>query len=96
MVKHILFPIAFFVLFGSKIESQTNLYFNNNPCWQTQSMCQIAQNCYTVNVYNYFINGDTLIGSYQYKQVFKKGYSYAQYGAMGPPPAGNPAAPARG
>ncbi len=53
-------------------------------------MCAIGQTCYTVNVYNYFTNGDTLINGYQYKKVYKKGYSYAQYGAPGPPSQGNP------
>jgi len=82
------FAVIFCFCFTGK--AQVNAYFNNSPCWKTQSMCQIAQSCYTVNVYNYFTNGDTLIGGYQYKKVYKKGYSYAQYGAPGPPPQGNP------
>lgn len=79
-----------FICFFKPAESQVNSYFNNKPCWTIQSTQQIASNCYTINVYNYYINGDTVIGGLQYKQVYKKGYSYAQYYAMGPPPAGNP------
>lgn len=82
------FIFIFCLSFAGK--TQINSYLNNNPCWKTQSMCEIAQTCYTVNVYNYFTNGDTLINSYQYKKIYKKGYSYAQYGAPGMPPAGNP------
>lgn len=70
--------------------SQTNLYFNNNPCWQIKGMCQVGQNCFQVDYYNYFINGDSLIGSYQYKKVYMKGSGNLQYFAMGPPPSGNP------
>lgn len=88
-MKHF-YKLLFIFCLTSGARSQVNSYFNNNPCWQARSMCQIASNCYTVDVYNYFTNGDTLIGAYQYKKVYKKGYSYAQYGAMGPPPSGNP------
>jgi hypothetical protein len=85
-----LYSLLFIICLSGVTRSQVNTYFNNNPCWTISSTQQIAQNCYTVDVYNYFINGDTVIGGYQYKQVFKKGYSYAQYYGMGPPPAGNP------
>src|SRR5688572_30172642 len=88
-MKH-LYKLLLIICSVAAGKAQVNTYFNNNPCWTTQEMCQIAQNCYTVNVYNYFVNGDTLIGSYLYKKVFKKGYSYAQYYGMGPPPSGNP------
>lgn len=85
-MKH-LYSLIVLVCLAASGQSQINSYFNNNPCWQQQSTCQVGQNCYTVNIYNYFINGDTLIGGYQYKQVYKKGYSYTQ---SGPQPVGNP------
>lgn len=88
-MKH-LYKFIFIFCLSFVGKTQINTYFNNNPCWRTQSMCEIGQTCYTVNVYNYFTNGDTLINGYQYKKVYKKGYSYAQYGAAGMPPQGNP------
>ena len=71
-------------------QSQINSYFNNNPCWQIQYKNEIASNCYKTDLYNYFINGDTVIGSYQYKKVYKKGTHYLQCYCPVPPPTINP------
>jgi hypothetical protein len=88
-MKH-LYKLLFIFCFISASQAQINSYFNNNPCWQQKSMCQIGQTCYTVNVYNYFVGGDTIIGTTQYKKVYKKGYSYSQYLSPTPPTSGNP------
>jgi hypothetical protein len=87
-MKHLYSLIVLVCLTGSG-KSQINSYFNNNPCWEVKSMCQIDNQCYKVTNYNYIINGDSIIGPYQYKKVFSKGYGNNQYGAMGPPPVGN-------
>jgi hypothetical protein len=87
-MKHLYSLIVLVCLTGSG-KSQINSYFNNNPCWQISSMCQIDANCFKVNYYNYFINGDSLIGSNQYKKVYFKGYGNNHYSTMGPPPVGN-------
>src|SRR5688572_24793126 len=88
-MKHFYTLLLLISLAGSG-QSQINSYFNNNPCWQIRSMCQVGPNCFKVDYYNYFINGDSLIGSNQYKKVYMKGYGNLQYFAMGPPPSGNP------
>ena len=87
-MKH-LYSLIVLVCLTLTGRSQINSYFNNNPCWQIRSMCQIDNQCYKVTNYNYIINGDSIIGPYQYKKVFSKGYGNNQYGAMGPPPVGN-------
>lgn len=88
-MKHF-YTLLIIVCFVGISNSQTNSYFNNNPCWQIKRMCQVGSNCFKVDYYNYFINGDSLIGSTQYKKVYSKGHGNHQYFAMGPPPAGNP------
>ena len=87
-MKHLYSLIVLVCLTGSG-KSQINSYFNNNPCWHVQSTCQVDNQCYKVTNSNYIINGDSLIGPYQYKKVFTKGSWYNQYFGMGPPPIGN-------
>ncbi len=75
--------ILFLILTYTK--AQPNLYFQNNPVWQILSSCAVPAPCIREESKNYYLNGDTLINSYTYKQVYKKGQGY-YYWWTAPPP----------
>lgn len=53
--------------------SQVNSYFQNNPEWQIL-FSHSAQDCSgNEDSYNYYINGDTILGSWNYKKIYRKG-----------------------
>jgi len=54
--------------------SQVNTYLNNNPIWEAEMHAYSGWDCTgTDDVYNYYINGDSVIGAFTYKKVYKKG-----------------------
>lgn len=88
-MNHFYSLIILICLAGSGI-SQVNSYFNNNPCWQVKEECHVGTNCYLAKVFNYMIDGDTVIGPYQYKKVYTKGTQYYQCYCPVPPPSSSP------
>lgn len=53
--------------------SQVNNYFQYNPEWHIRFSFS-DQNCSgNEDSYNYFTNGDTILGSWSYKKIYKKG-----------------------
>ncbi|MCW3104474.1 MAG: hypothetical protein JWO09_2914 [Bacteroidetes bacterium] len=55
--------------------SQTN-YFGNNPVWKIYQDCNYSGSYNNRSMYNYYVKGDTLIGSRNYYKVFKKGHDW--------------------
>lgn len=71
----LLFSLAVLLLQGQTIQ-----YLDNNPEWRID---RTKGPCIEGGQYNYFLFGDTIIGSNQYKKVFSKGF---MYGLGGPDP----------
>jgi hypothetical protein len=67
-----LFPVA--------LSAQSN-YFGNAPIWRVSSttMGFTIANCLSTDTYNYYLKGDTAIGSAVYQKVLKKGFGYFTY-----------------
>jgi len=55
--------------------SQTS-YFQGNPVWKLYQDCYATDVVHHRSMYNYYVNGDTLIGSRSYYKVFKKGHDW--------------------
>lgn len=53
--------------------AQVNDYFLNNPIWADNTVCSTFAPCIESNVFNYYINGDTIINNLQYKVIYRKG-----------------------
>jgi len=66
-----------FILIVLSIQGQTIQYLDNNPVWRIQ---RFMGPCNAGGEYNYFLSGDTIIGSMQYAKVFSKGYMYSNNG----------------
>jgi len=75
----ILLLFVILVLTSSKSIAQENTYFENNPVWQLNSLCTTSLFCEQFEVYNYFIDGDTVLSGLTYKKVFKTGSGYYTY-----------------
>jgi Secretion system C-terminal sorting domain len=73
----------------SKSTAQVNEYFKGNPQWGIFSERPNGDCIYGDN-YNYYINGDTLINGFVYKQIYKKGVYYS-FSHGGPPISNCPA-----
>jgi len=76
--------IAFFL--SAPAFSQANAYFLNNPVWLVKTVVYPSGSdpeSYE-DVFNYYITGDTIISSYTYKKIFKKGTN-THYNAVGMP-----------
>lgn len=71
----LLFSIAISAIYGQTIQ-----YLENNPEWK---IYRSMGPCLETGEYNYFLNGDTLIGNKVYKKVYSKGY---MQGFGGPDP----------
>jgi hypothetical protein len=61
------------------LQGQTIQYLDNNPVWRIQ---RSSGPCIAGGEYNYFLSGDTIIGSKQYSKVFSKGYMYGENGPL--------------
>lgn len=68
--------LAVFFLLANTSFSQVNSYLENNPIWGFSTICLIYDGCTKVESYNYYINGDSIIGSFLYKKIYKKGEGY--------------------
>lgn len=75
------FLVAFILGLIPTSQAQLNTYFQNNPVWQIHSNCSIGGPCFMIEDYNYYTNGDTLIDSLLYMQIFKKGQGYFDWQA---------------
>ncbi|HRY32189.1 MAG TPA: hypothetical protein P5531_04410 [Bacteroidales bacterium] len=53
--------------------SQENTYLSSNPVWRITSICNTGGYCIQNEDYNYFTDGDTLVGQVQYKMMYRKG-----------------------
>jgi hypothetical protein len=63
---------------------QVNAYFLNDPEWGLTSACaEGGPDCIRHESYNYYINGDTAIGTFVYKKFFRQGNYYY----FSPPPS---------
>jgi len=83
-MKHCcLFLAAAFSCIASVSHAQ-NEYLQNNPVWKMTSHCAYGYPCITHTTYNYYVDGDTVINSVLYKQVFSKGS--VTYSWMANPP----------
>lgn len=60
-------------------------FLDNNPSWQVNSACQVGFPCILNKNYRYYLNGDTILSSHQYKKLFIAG-TYNYYLAGPPPP----------
>ncbi len=75
MKKKYIFPFFIFTLFSLSAVSQVNAYLLNNPVWQIKTTTYPSGSDperYD-DVFNYYTGGDTVIGSYTYKKIYKKG-----------------------
>ncbi len=61
-------------------------YFSDNPEWRQDWWFGGAMPCLEIYNYVYYLNGDSVVGNYTYKKVFKRGKH--EYNWMAPPPSG--------
>lgn len=72
------------ILINLKVYSQGNEYFDHNPVWLINSVCGVPAPCIANENYNYYLNGDTVVNSYTYKKIFRKGTGSISW--LNPPP----------
>ncbi len=82
--------LTLFIVFSCLIglndsNSQTNIYFENNPVWTQSSNCAVGYPCVREEVFEYRVEGDTLINNLTYVKIFKSGYG--NYNWFAPPPS---------
>lgn len=55
--------------------SQSNIYFQNNPVWKVHVINYDGGGggSGTDDMFNYYVNGDTIINSFNYVKIFRKG-----------------------
>ncbi len=73
--------LLLFISFAST--AQENEYFNNQPIWKLTSSCSVGGFCVQNEVFNYYTNGDTLIDSIEYRQIYYKGQGSFTWNAGG-------------
>ena len=88
-----------FLLLSLNSNSQVNLYFANDPVWKMTSG-QWINGCSSISVYNYYLNGDTIINSTTfpdtilntktYKKVYSQGIGFLVWNGSGSPPPNCP------
>lgn len=59
--------------------AQTNTYLQNNPQWVVLNSNGVNYPCIIYDSINYYLNGDSLINSLQYKQLFKCGSAWSSW-----------------
>jgi hypothetical protein len=64
-----------------------NDYFANDPVWFIRSTCAVLLPCIEHKEFNYYIQGDTLIGNQLYRKLYTRGSGSYQW--MAQPPAMN-------
>ncbi len=85
MIKNsTLILISVFILISLKSYSQGNEYFDNNPVWLINSVCGVPAPCIENENYNYYVTGDTVVNSFTYKKIFRKGEGSISW--LSPPP----------
>jgi hypothetical protein len=83
-VKVLLITACLISMTGN-LSGQVNDYFAHNPQWRDSSACANPFPCVYQEGFNYYIQGDTTINGFVYKQIFKKGSGVRMWFA--PPPA---------
>lgn len=54
--------------------SQVNTYFENNPVWHVETASYSGWDCSgSIDSYNYYMEGDTIIDTLTYKKIFRQG-----------------------
>lgn len=82
MKKHLL---SFIICFTSLCTSaQINYYLQNSPEWIVMRGFGGFMPCIEYDTVNYYLNGDSIINTLTYKQVWKCGHKW--YSWMAPPP----------
>jgi len=61
-------------------------YFDNNPIWQCWSSSNDGGSCNCERTYNYYINGDSVVNSINYKKLFIKGFGQCFWNSSPPVP----------
>ncbi len=71
--------ITLLTLFLKNLNSQ-NEYFNSNQVWHLESSCHYSSDCLTKQLFVFYANGDTTIGTHVYKKIYNKStFSYSNY-----------------
>ncbi len=78
--------ILIFFYFNTPANSQAN-YFADSTIWTMQSTCAVPYPCVATEVYNYYINGDSLLNGTMYKKISKKGAGSFNWFASAPAPS---------
>lgn len=73
-MKKIYLQIFLLFLFGIPANAQVNDYFLNNPQWKTKTQVYSGSDCVGwVDTYNLNVGGDSIIGAFTYKKIFRQG-----------------------
>lgn len=68
-----------FMLFSLCSFAQTNTYLQNNPQWVVLLINGANYPCLVYDSMNYYLNGDSMINSLQYKQLYKCGSVWSSW-----------------
>jgi len=79
-MKSILYSliISLICIFPTTGHTQSN-YLANQPLWTVSSSCAAPFPCVENKFYNYYLNGDSIVGSYTYKKLFTRGIGGFQW-----------------
>lgn len=67
------FTILTLLILTLRISAQVPDFFSNNPEWRQSTGCGAGTSCVEEEEYVYYLNGDSTIGDFTYKKVFKHG-----------------------
>lgn len=73
MKNNYTYSTAIFLLCTLSSISQVNDYFQNNPEWHILFKFDDVDCSGSQDSYNYYVNGDTILGSLTYKKIYRKG-----------------------
>jgi hypothetical protein len=79
-MKSILYSliISLICIFPTTGHTQSN-YLANQPLWTVSSSCAAPFPCVENKFYNYYLNGDSIVGSFTYKKLFIRGIGGFQW-----------------
>lgn len=77
-MKHLLLLLCFLSFYGTS-SAQTNSYLQNNPQWVVLLANGFNYPCIVYDSMNYYLNGDSVINSLQYKQLYKCGSAWSSW-----------------
>lgn len=73
-----------FLILACSTQAQVPDYFANNPQWRQNWTFGYYWPCLHIHNYVYYLNGDSIVGNYSYKKVFKRGKVDYQWNAAPP------------